>query len=509
MTFEKGAVFVACSVAACCVAATLFVAGRLVAGDHSEITGAEPFVVFSIEKLLLGDPLYSDPAKPPFDVTQYSPLYYYVCALASHWAGFSAEDAVLNTRAARLASCASWAATCGMVYLMQRSLFAVGRLAALIVCAYLTVYCAPWWLLARPDSMQTAFLTASLGCAIAGFQRRERIAKPSDGGAWFILSGLFGVAAAFSKQNGAQAVLLFALFCVVSGQWRPLLQGGAAAFGIGSALLGLSVYWYGPAFYAHVVNGLRNGIDLDRAIVFTYMPLFSTSAIILAAAAWVVREWSTSHQPVSRRFLVFCVVGLFAFATATGLKYGSADNYYIDFLLFALTALSAYWTKASEEVKASMRFVVAAYLIFFLPIRTIDNFKYLRGGPHYADAKPAAEFLATELAADPDACLYSADLRLNCLLPSRALTPQMLLSKLAFDRGLVKYDRLGRMFETGNAAYSALVVRGNDAPPEYVLSPLGAPRTRFRLLRRFGEVAVYRNAGGAAPSVQESVANPR
>jgi hypothetical protein len=498
MTFEKGPFYAAWVITACCVAATLAAAGRLVAGDHSEITGAEPFVVFSIEKLLLGEPLYSDPSKPPFDVTQYSPLYYYVCALAAHWAGASADDAVLTTRTARLVSCTAWAATCGLAFLIQRRLFGVGSWTAAFMCCFLTVICMPWWLLARPDSMQTMFLTASLGSALAGFRRRERDSDPGAGAVWFALCGLFGVAAAFTKQNGAQTILLFALFCICFRKWRPLLKGGATALGLGGALAALSVYWYGSAVYAHVVNGLRNGLDVDRAMVFTYLPVLSTLAMVLAATTLVVREWSRTDKPISHRFLVFCVVGLFVLATTTGLKFGSADNYYIDFWVFALTALTGYWTKASLGARAPIPFLVATYLLFFLPIRTFDNFKYFRGGPRYSDARSAAEHLAAELARDPDAYIYNGDLRLNCMLPKRSLVPQMLLASLLHDRGLVKYDHLARLFTSGRAAYATAVVRGaGDAPSEYVLSPLGAPRIRFRLMGRFGEVAVYRNE--AAP----------
>ena len=54
--------------------------------------GVEGNIIYFVQRLLEGQPLYTDPELPPYAIAQYSPLYYYIVAGVSDLLGFSADD---------------------------------------------------------------------------------------------------------------------------------------------------------------------------------------------------------------------------------------------------------------------------------------------------------------------------------------------------------------------------------------------------------------------------------
>ena len=60
---------------------------------RTELGGVEHNVIHGIQKLLLGYPLYQDPEAPPFDVIQYTPAYYVLCAGIAQVFGIAGDDA--------------------------------------------------------------------------------------------------------------------------------------------------------------------------------------------------------------------------------------------------------------------------------------------------------------------------------------------------------------------------------------------------------------------------------
>lgn len=80
------------------------------------IRGVECNVLFTIQKALTGSRLYTNPNELPFDVAQYSPLYYLICQAVSQLFGISPIDAkaIFSWRgASRLVvrCCLSWCFT--------------------------------------------------------------------------------------------------------------------------------------------------------------------------------------------------------------------------------------------------------------------------------------------------------------------------------------------------------------------------------------------------------------
>ncbi len=92
----------------------------LVLADYSNLAGEEYNVVYSLERLIGEGVLYTDPARPPFAVVQYGPLYYWIGRGLAGLAGLHAGDALAITRMLRGISFACLLAQIGVVAVILR-----------------------------------------------------------------------------------------------------------------------------------------------------------------------------------------------------------------------------------------------------------------------------------------------------------------------------------------------------------------------------------------------------
>lgn len=77
---------------------------QYVSSDIAETRGQEPLIITGVMKILAGGELYTHPSSTPFDLMQYTPIYYYLAAYTAKAAGCVAGDAEGVTRVGRLLS---------------------------------------------------------------------------------------------------------------------------------------------------------------------------------------------------------------------------------------------------------------------------------------------------------------------------------------------------------------------------------------------------------------------
>src|SRR2546428_8613350 len=65
----------------------------MLASDIPGFGGEEANVVYTVQQLVAGDPIYTDPGQAPFTITQYSPLFYVVSAGVARVLRVDATDA--------------------------------------------------------------------------------------------------------------------------------------------------------------------------------------------------------------------------------------------------------------------------------------------------------------------------------------------------------------------------------------------------------------------------------
>jgi len=135
------------------------------------VRGVEPNVLHSIQKLLAHEELYADPAAAPFDVVQYTPLYYYAVAGLARATGISDGDVGRLYVLARLVSISFLIASLVLAQVLVMALTGGARAAAIVSSAVLAIVTSPWQALARPDAMTAFLLMVMLYAVVRSFLR--------------------------------------------------------------------------------------------------------------------------------------------------------------------------------------------------------------------------------------------------------------------------------------------------------------------------------------------------
>ncbi|MHB0954796.1 MAG: hypothetical protein ACYC0X_00310 [Pirellulaceae bacterium] len=483
------------------IAAGLFTFGLglwLVTSDIPNIRGDELYVVYSVQKLLAGGPLYGDPARPPFDITQYPPLYYVITAGLARAAGIASQDAAGVTLLCRGVSFALTMMLLLVMYRFMRRQLHIGGIAAATACGFSIATTSPWYFMARPDTLMALCLVCAIYAAVISFQREGRAAH-----AWIVVAALFSVLATVAKQNGVQAFGVLFLAIGLSGAWARLVTVTVVYLLVGSLAAMLTHNYLGSALMANLVEGLDNGVSFYGALWNCFDPFFPVFALLVAFAFIIVITWFRPRSAPIETLMAVSLVCLLGFATATALKVGSAVNYFNEFKLLAAMAVAAFLAHGSRILLQKPRpvgqleLVVSLYLVFFLSPWSFTQFYqfcFVRREPgHFVSAKslryeacdPAVAWLRQEMAASPGMYVMSFDLALNTALAEYSVLPQRGLNEIAYARGVVDYRRLKNMLNDGSVRF--LVTKKEQIPAAY----FGTSLSPFKFVNRIAGYSMY------------------
>lgn len=500
---------------------------KLVRSDQENLAGEEYNVVYSTQRLMSEGVLYSDPARPPFAVTQYGPLFYLVGRASARLAGLSADDPLGITRLLRGISLTFLLAQCAIVGVILRRHVGASRRVVLLAAVALLVFQTPWCLTARPDSMEVLLVTASTLLGLEAI----RAESPRGQTAWLASALVCGVLAILAKQSGFIAGLIVLPPALVVLGWRRTLLACLLA-SIASALLAASALLpLGPAIRANVVGGVDNGLDPRAAIQSAYVPYLramaapAAGALVASIGLLLAARRPTPSDRAAASLAWGALVSL-AVAAALALKYGSALNYFNVFNSFVvLTIGSALATTPALEA-AGWRAFVAAYLALFLPAKAYNDLNTsIRAGRSYAECAEVARRLCEQLGTAPGGPMFfSQDPRLDCLIHDRAAAPGKLVLAILYRRGVVDYSDFARATRDGTirycvtfdekpadlkASFDELSVSQTLPPDPTRPSFLGASFEGFRPLFRVGPHTVYEspqngNRAGSSESGRRS-----
>jgi hypothetical protein len=481
---------------------------KLVLADYSNLAGEEYNVVYSVERLIGEGVLYTDPARPPFAVVQYGPLYYWAGRGLAGLAGLHAGDALAITRLLRGFSFACLLAQIGVVaVILRRHLGAPWRVVVIAVVALLS-FQTPWCLAGRPDSLEVTLMIAS---TLLGLEA----ARGVEGGrpaAWLAASLVCGALAILTKQSGFVAGLIVLPPALVAlGLRRTVIACAAAAAAAAPIAAGLLLA-SGPAIRENVIGGVDNGLSLRTAMQVTYTPYLrlmaapAAGAILAAVAALAARRRGPGGRAASA--VGWGTLVALVLATLLGLKYGSFVNYYNLFNAFIVLSIGAFLAASPGPEARGWRGLVALFLVLFLPAKAYGDLNS-RPAPTrpYAECAEVAGRLRELLGTGPGGPMFfSQDPRLDCLLPDRAAAPGKLVSAILYRRGVADYSNFARAVRDGAVRYCvtlddqpanltesfARFARGEtlEVDPDRPTF-LGASFDGFRLLFRVGPHAVY------------------
>lgn len=442
---------------------------HLVAAYIPELGGIESNVIYSLQRILDGYPLYVDPATTPYSITQYTPLYYYSGWLVGRVVGIDAANVhqvYVLSRGMSLLFNLLFALS---VFAILKNVFRVKLSLSLLALAYAFVYLDEESF-SRPDSLFNllALLTIGLFLKLLTEEDRKRCQ-------WYLIAAsALSVVAIFAKQSAIYlpVLLLFYLVFYLRNLRWSVVAGliMTATFGL---LFVLSGHGDFHAFLQNTVQGVNNGASLSWFAKRIMIEHFQKERLVNIFGLFTGVFFLAKGKSHALRFLGLSVLGSFTFALVTSVKIGAAPNYFTEFIVLTVIAiivfvnnhdltigrLSATGTRGQAWAYAPLFYLLL--VSFTLPPRFAG--KYVKkvvevnelGEQGYKANQEVANFLYREKHLSPDEQVFVTTHvhdYLNKFLYRNVIFPQKEIV-VANPAGVYDYSSFARGVETGRVAY--------------------------------------------------------
>ncbi|GAB4046258.1 glycosyltransferase family 39 protein [Spirosoma litoris] len=476
-----------------CLLVTTLIRYRLIFFVSSDIGGIESNAIYSIQRYMAGYPLYANPEIAPYSITQYSPIYYRIVAAIGYLAGVELDDTLGIYRLSRLVSLVA-----NGFYAVL--LFALGKRFSLTTKASMAIAISAFVLLppqaySRPDSLYILWVIATLYAVVRAIQTEQK--KPEF--SW--LAGAVGLAALAIATKQSGIVLPFAVvgyYVFVNGHWlKGLVLGGCIGLTGLVFLIGFMPEHDPILLYANIINGVNQGVDWSSFkinIVDHYFRTFSVHiAIGLPLCIWLIRQTKADY-----RWLGWSVLVLFGFSLSTSIKWGSALNYFTEYV--ALTGLVvAVWLNEQSFLinKRGMGWPLLAFsAIFWAVVPNMTNFNWpllMRSGAlsetPYRQQKQIADYLRDSLKLKSTDAVFVTNYNycyLNGLLYRNCIIPQQdMIAAVMYPRKKLDYSAFDKQISQQGIRF--LITRSGETSTEFP----GLTTAHYVLRRRFPEFDVY------------------
>ena len=470
-----------------------FIRYRLIYLASSDIGGIESNVIYSIQRYMAGYALYASPETAPYSITQYSPLYYRVVAalgLLMH----TGPDAILGLyRLSRTVSLVANIVYAVLLFLLSNRFLANVKLSAVVAITAFVLL--PPQSYSRPDSVYSLLVIATLYTVVRAIQAN----KPTPAYYWLTGAVCMAALAIATKQTGIILPLIVAsYYAFFRGEWLKALSIGLA-MGVLSVgfLLGLMPEHDPILLYVNIVKGVNQGLDWPSFkinIIDHYLRTYSIhNAVGLPLCVWLIRQAKSAHACLGWFGLV-----LFLFSLITSLKWGSALNYFNEYI--ALTGLvAAIYLQQRIAVLYELRFV-GTLLIFSLigwaVLPNMPNFNWplaLRSDAlsekPYEQQKEISDYLTDSLNLKPSDFVFVTQYNytyLNGLLYRNCLIPQQdMVAAVMYPLKKINYAAFDKQISQKRIRF--IITRFSETT---TLFP-GLTLDGYTLRRRFPEFDVY------------------
>jgi hypothetical protein len=426
-----------------------------------DIAGVEPYVVYTLSELQNNAPLYKDPQSAPFSVTQYAPLYYLLVHALS--VPCNSTTVLELTTLGRFVSTGFLAAQLALLAWLLGVWQRTGWRVVAVVLLAVVVTTAPWQVCARPDSMLSFVGLLSLACVLRSTNaRRGRLL-------WLLLAMAIASVSLFVKQSGVINVAAVVVATALGRRWREVVVVGlAGAACIAAGVVGCVAIW-GSAFFANVVTGVRNGVQLDPALLDTFTTLSGLYLPLLFGGVYVasIALWQASAGAQARVIAAFVLVTVLA-ASVLALKRGSAINYFNDYFVFALMLLAVAGNTRVPDLSQAFRSALLVGGTLWLATLFVRNLAVpvgyawaARGGEHdYAVLSPLAATLRSELEAD-DSYAATRHSGLAAALAPRAILPMPAITDQLYRDGILDAAGLEAWLKAHHVSRAVAPSQGN------------------------------------------------
>ncbi|MEK6479035.1 hypothetical protein WJR50_15920 [Catalinimonas sp. 4WD22] len=306
-----------------------------------DLGGVESNVIYSIQRILDGYPLYMDPSSPPYSITQYTPIYYFIIYGFGRLFQIGANDVesvYVLSRSVSLIFNLGFAYLSALIF---GNIFKGNRWMSVVVFAFAFVFLDEESY-SRPDSLYNLMVMATI-YVILLFLREDVKPKKER---FLILASLLTIFTIYVKQSGIFLPVLLVFFVLVYCQnirWTLISLGTMlASF---TALLFLFTGGNYVPFIQNVIEGVNNGISLRWFAERILIEHFQKERFVNIVGISLAIYWLIKGESQQLKFLGLAMLGSFMFAVITGVKIGAAPNYFTEFIALTIIATLVFLQK--------------------------------------------------------------------------------------------------------------------------------------------------------------------
>jgi len=474
----------------------------IVASKGTDIAGIEQNVIYSIQTLLHNGRLYTSPSTAPFAITQYTPIYYYICGLTAKICGYKAYDVQMLYWIGRSWDLLFNVITACIIYRIGTAVLFLSKYKSLFLLVLAFTLTMSHNFAVRPDSLTDLLGIAAIYSYMRYYQQDEKH-KKSD--LRLLLTVFLTALAVFTKQSGIQLILIFGVFTLLIKDWPTLLKLIIFSLMIYGAMLFLFMHLY-SSFLENVVGGIANGISIPNflSVITKTIVVVSVWPLAVISLFLLLRNNLLLKGNIADRILATCTLGSFVFAIVTALKMGSTPQY---FILFVNLSLLLMMKSFQQHIRYKYRLPAYAYLLLMILAYGVSATKLLMYNDHnqslekqrYAASRTAA-FIKKDQQSMEKKYIFS-NVTTDSTIPSRqslnntffknCLVPQMdILEYSTGPSKVVGYENLENLIRKGQVEY---IIESAPQSKFILLARLESIKTaKFHLVKKIDGYLIYK-----------------
>jgi hypothetical protein len=324
-----------------------------------DLGGFERNVIWGIQQIMDGQPLYRNPDSAPFSLIQYMPLYYYLMAFLGKIFGVPSGDAHAVYSLCRSFNLLISILICGGIFVLLRKPFRISLFTAFGFSVFAFLILDSFTISGRPDMLKTFFFILQVLLLASGAIARLRYKIP--------VSLLLSLLCFLCKQDGITAFGILPLAFLAGREWKNFMIYCVAACALLAATLFTLQLIFAGNFFSNAIGALQNGISISW-FMSVFSGFFVRYAILFAPAIILALEF---FEEKNRRFRILASAFVLSFfpPVLAALKYGSGPNYFqeaflISCILLAIGAKAASIKGIFRYRENALMLVLLVYVLF-------------------------------------------------------------------------------------------------------------------------------------------------
>jgi hypothetical protein len=458
-----------------------------------DLKGVESNVIHSIQLSMLDFKLlYQSPEEYPFNINQYSPLYFFMTAGLLQLLQVDPEDFIRIRVLARSITTLILGLSLMVFFNIIKGQLKQSAATAYTASGLFLLLTFPWYTISRPDVLVMLFF-------LLAFQLMLSILNGASEKKLGFLLGLIFILGLGSKLSMAYLMLAFGAYWVFTGKWRII---GYCSLGFAVSLTLTYFIFLGlpfelTALKENIIDGINNGVDLSMALVVyrEYIGLYGFFTITLLLLSMAAIRLPKPTEDAQMGYFLWMFSGVFVLSLIATLKYGSAINYFNEALVIGLILLiylvsSKFPTYTQLTNTLLMAFGIALAInhgAWFGPT-LLSSLKHGIGKIPDESAQ-LIEIIQEDLG---DAYIFSQNREVGMAFPANAILFPNDVHYKSHQRKLIDYTTVHQYMEEGKIKYLVLF---SDVNPIYDLDFL--PWYEFKGL--FGIYYLFEYKGNPSP----------